>query len=337
MNIKKFFIGVIIVLIVLIIFYLIMLKENSMNNYSYIATVKNNNISSNCILKEATSVLNVIEKSETEVELLTDNIIVNTIDENDSKKSVVKKNTKEVKKVEEKVEQENKKDTTNKSINKEQKDNANIVKTQPVSAEVNINIKEKEEISSVENIIKEESIIVTENSEENTKIDENITFETLDNNKQDESNIKNDSNIIESEVINEDKKEESTSIVSNLENNKIVAKQKMLNSINNPIEFLYRKNGEIELNFNKAEALKVASSIIEESFKYDKLWNGEKFLYKIEFKYIESIMQHSMYWPFRESAIISATKNKNTNGTFYIWAEDYIDNGNKIHTQYCIR
>lgn len=44
-----------------------------------------------------------------------------------------------------------------------------------------------------------------------------------------------------------------------------------------------------------------------------------------------------MYWPFRETAIVSATNNKNTNGTFRIWAEDYIYQGEKIHTQYCIR
>ena len=124
----------------------------------------------------------------------------------------------------------------------------------------------------------------------------------------------------------------------NLQDAKQIAKQKMLNSIAYPKE-TYRKNakGDVECKFNFLEAKKLASDIIDESFKYDYLWNGEELTYKIVFVYDAEIMEHSMYFPYRSTAIVSGTRSMITGGTYYIWAEDYYWNGEFLHTQYCIR
>ena len=196
--------------------------------------------------------------------------------------------------------------------------------------------------------IQSEINVTTINKEENTtKVEKNeiekVTDDTVQENMETNEidNIKNEVEIKDDkkeEISNEEKQEikEEEKEENSIDNMKSVAKEKLLNSIKYSSE-TYRKSGNEEYKFNKSEALRVANAIIDESFKYDKLWNGENLLYKIEFKYIEGIMQNSMYWPFRDTAIISSTKNKNTNGTFYIWAEDYIVNGEKVHTQYCIR
>lgn len=202
----------------------------------------------------------------------------------------------------------------------------------------NNNIKDIQSETNVTTINKEENTTKVEKNEMEKVIDDtvqgNIETNEIDNIKN-KVEIKDDKkeeiSNEENQEIKEEEKEENS-----IDNIKSVAKEKLLNSIKYSSE-TYRKSGNEEYKFNKSEALRVANAIIDESFKYDKLWNGENLLYKIEFKYIESIMQNSMYWPFRDTAIISSTKNKNTNGTFYIWAEDYIVNGEKIHTQYCIR
>lgn len=202
----------------------------------------------------------------------------------------------------------------------------------------NNNIKDIQSEINVTTINKEENTTKVEKNEmekvTDDTVQENIETNEIDNIKN-EVEIKDDK---KEEISNEEKQEikEKEKEENSIDNIKSVAKEKLLNSIKYSSE-TYRKSGNEEYKFNKSEALRVANAIIDESFKYDKLWNGENLLYKIEFKYIESIMQNSMYWPFRDTAIISSTKNKNTNGTFYIWAEDYMVNGEKVHTQYCIR
>lgn len=202
----------------------------------------------------------------------------------------------------------------------------------------NNNIKDIQSEINVTTINKEENTTKVEKNEME-KVTDDTVQENMETNEID--NIKNEVEIKDDkkeEISNEEKQEikEEEKEENSIDNMKSVAKEELLNSIKYSSE-AYRKSGNEEYKFNKSEALRVANAIIDESFKYDKLWNGENLLYKIEFKYIEDIMQNSMYWPFRDTAIISSTKNKNTNGTFYIWAEDYMVNGEKVHTQYCIR
>lgn len=219
---------------------------------------------------------------------------------------------------------------------------ASVTEKQENETEINKNSKQENNLHSEFNTNKSNQQYAKKQDKENNSQHEdakpksNVDVSEENNTKATNTDINNSKtqNIT-------DQVENSTSnnneIKENQDNSKSTAKQKLLNSIYQPTENIHRKNGMIEFKFNKTEAFKVAQAIIDESFNYGKFWNGEKLLYKIEFRYKENIMQDSMYWPFRETAIKSAVKNKNTNSTFYIWAEDYIENGQKVHTQYCIR
>ena len=301
MKIKKIYIGVICILIFVIIICLITIffKSDKFKTVhkGRVETVKNNVTNLNTLDE------NIILKNEVEL-------------------AIIEKNDNEI---------EKNADFTNDIKNDNQQKNSNENDNiENIQSDINITSINKEELKEdikIENNTKveENSIVTNDNVQDNTVINENI-------------NIKNEVEIKDEQEqeIREEEKTEVTEELDSMNNIKSVAKEKLLNSIKYSSE-TYRKSGNEEYKFNKSEALRVANAIIDESFKYDKLWNGENLLYKIEFKYIEGIMQNSMYWPFRDTAIISSTKNKNTNGTFYIWAEDYIVNGEKVHTQYCIR
>ena len=321
MNKKKICIGVIVVLMLVIVTCLIIVLNNNTNSIANNNNIKLATISSmskNTALKNIINEtqLPVIEENTNEITLQSNTVDVDTIVVNEQEKKI---NTEQQASKTTDVISNNTKEIT--SINN---DNSNYISTNKNTEET---ITIDKEINKEENKVNnnsQESPALTQDTQDNTKIEN-----TQELNKQEPTNT-NDS-------INNGIKEDVSNNESQEEKNKRIAKEKMLNAITNPTDYLYTKNGDNELKFNKTEALKVASAIIDESFNYNELWDGNKFLYKIEFKYIESIMQDSMYWPYRETAIVSAVRNANKNKTFHIWAEDYIYKGEKVHTQYCIR
>lgn len=246
--------------------------------------------------------------------------------------------------------------TVNQVTEKENNQIVNNQKTQPL-VQQNINV--EKETNKIETPIQKTETIAKDTSKEETKVEkieikEEIkekndvisvssnaekTQEELKIEKQEtqSANKQEIQNTLKQEVQNT-KKPETQTEETNKNDNKKIAKEKMLNSICMPIEDIHRKNGKYEFKFNKTEALRTATALIEESFNSSNLWDGKNLQYKIVFKYKKEIMENAMYWPFRETAIISAVKNNNcANTIFYIWSEDYIVDSEKVHTQYCIR
>lgn len=218
------------------------------------------------------------------------------------------------------------------------KENENVVE---VKVEKDTEQKQETVSNETNKKITEEnkSQVNSNNSITTVKVTTNLTQTKTETTKEDNSQKqeqKEENNTKENNNKTEENKNETKEENNKVQDNKAKAKQKMLNSISYPTN-TYRKNGNIEYKFNKSEALRVANAIIDESFNYDKFWNGTELLYKIKFIYDKEIMEYSMYFPYRETAIKSATKNKRQNGTFMIWAEDYYNDGEKIRTQYCIR
>jgi len=218
------------------------------------------------------------------------------------------------------------------------KENENVVE---VKVEKDTEQKQETVSNETNKKITEEnkSQVNSNNSTTTVKVTTNLTQTKTETTKEDNSQKqeqKEENNTKENNNKTEENKNETKEENNKVQDNKSKAKQKMLNSISYSTN-TYRKNGNVEYKFNKSEALRVANDIIEESFKYEHLWNGKELLYKIKFVYDKEIMEYSMYFPYRTTAIKSGTRNKNTNGTFLIWAEDYIEDGEKIHTQYCIR
>lgn len=324
MDKKKICIGVIVVFILVFITCLIIVLNNNTNSIANNSNTKlatRTTVSKNTVLKNIINETQLprIEENTNEIKLQSNTVDIDTIIVN---------------------EQENKINIEEQQVSTEK----DAISNKPKET-ISINENDSKYISTIKNI--EETITIDKeiNKEENKTNNNPQENLNLSKDRQENTKTENTQEQSEQETTNKD----NTSIInsgiqenilkneSQEEKNKKLAKENLLKSIIYPTEYLYTKNGDNELKFNKTEALKVASAIIDESFNYNELWDGNKFLYKIEFKYIESIMQDSMYWPYRETAIVSAARNANRNKIFYIWAEDYIYKGEKVHTQYCIR